>query len=78
MRKIAAIIIAGFVLFSCGKQTSTEKPAAQTVVTGELDRTVLPIKEPTRPKYKELDARNVTPPARWDVKAQVHLMLLLF
>lgn len=37
--------------------------------TGELDRTVLPIKEPDRPTYKELDARNVTPPARFEVKA---------
>ena len=35
----------------------------------ELDRTSLPIKEPVRPTYKELDARNVTPPTRWEVKA---------
>ena len=35
----------------------------------ELDRTVLPIAEPTRPTYKELDARNAKPPARFEVKA---------
>ncbi|PWA06350.1 arylsulfatase [Flavobacterium laiguense] len=35
----------------------------------ELDRTSLPIKEPKRQTYKELDARKVTPPARWEVKA---------
>ena len=27
-----------------------------------LDRTVLPIREPKRPTYKELDARNVKAP----------------
>lgn len=39
------------------------------VIGQELDRTSLPIKEPTRQTYKELDARNVTPPSRWEVKA---------
>ena len=34
-----------------------------------VDRSVLPIHEPDRPFYKELDARNAKPPARWDVKA---------
>jgi len=36
---------------------------------GELDRTVLPIREPAAPFYKELDARDTTPPARWQVTA---------
>jgi arylsulfatase len=35
----------------------------------QLDRTVLPVAEPKRPTYKELDARNVTPPPRFEVKA---------
>jgi arylsulfatase len=35
----------------------------------ELDRTVLPIREPAETFYKELDARNAKPPARWQVKA---------
>jgi arylsulfatase len=34
-----------------------------------LDRTVLPVIEPTRPLYTELDARTVTPPPRFDVQA---------
>ena len=34
-----------------------------------LDRTVLPIPEPERPDYKELDVRNATPPPRFEVKA---------
>ncbi len=35
----------------------------------ELDRTVLPIREPAPPVYKELDARNAKPPTRWQVTA---------
>jgi arylsulfatase A-like enzyme len=34
-----------------------------------IDRTVLPIAEPERPTYKELDARNAKAPARFEVKA---------
>jgi len=34
-----------------------------------LDRTVLPIKEPTYPAITELDARNATAPPRFEVKA---------
>src|SRR5690606_2816985 len=35
----------------------------------ELDRTVLPITEPKRPTYTELDVRNAKPPPRFEVKA---------
>ena len=35
----------------------------------EVDRTVLPVQEPKRPYYKELDARQVKPPAPFKVKA---------
>ena len=34
-----------------------------------LDRTVLPIQEPLRPVYSEIDARKVTMPPRFEVKA---------
>ena len=34
-----------------------------------LDRTVLPIKEPTYPNATELDARNAKAPAHFEVKA---------
>jgi arylsulfatase len=33
------------------------------------DRTVLPVREPSRPVYTELDVRNTTPPKRFEVKA---------
>jgi arylsulfatase len=35
----------------------------------KIDRTVLPIPEPPRPVYTELDVRNATPPPRFEVKA---------
>src|SRR5512137_1168604 len=38
-------------------------------VPGALDRTVLPIPEPTYPPFTELDARKVTPPPVFEVKA---------
>ena len=44
--------------------------AASTVAAqDQLDRTSLPIAEPKPPTYKELDARNAKPPARFEVKA---------
>ena len=33
-----------------------------------LDRTVLPIQEPPRPTYGELDARNAKPPPRFEAR----------
>jgi len=42
---------------------------ACAVSQGPLDRTVLPIPEPQRPVYTELDARNTKPPPRFEVKA---------
>jgi arylsulfatase len=60
------IMLAGILPYSC-----TQKKADQPVIDSEdgLDRTVLPIREPIRPTYKELDARNATAPPRFEVKA---------
>ena len=44
-------------------------PLSAQSATDPLDRTVLPIEEPERPVYKELDARNVTAPPHFEVKA---------
>jgi arylsulfatase len=35
----------------------------------KLDRTILPIQEPARPTYSELDVRNAKAPPRFEVKA---------
>lgn len=45
-----------------------EKPAVKNK-NGEIDRSVLPLKEPTPPKYTELDVHDATPPPRFEVKA---------
>ena len=42
---------------------------AQTQAADELDRTVLPIPEPQYPHITVFDARNATPPPRFEVKA---------
>jgi arylsulfatase len=47
--------------------------AAASAAAGQsdtaLDRAVLPVPEPARPLYKEIDARNVAMPPRFEVKA---------
>src|SRR5206468_2774215 len=43
--------------------------ASQDAVAQQVDRTVLPIPEPQPPVVTELSARDVSPPARFDVKA---------
>ena len=44
-------------------------PGAMIGHLAAQDRTTLPIREPERPTYKELDVRNTTPPKRFEVKA---------
>ena len=43
--------------------------AAGAPAQGQVDRTILPIAEPTRPTYTEIDARDAKMPARADAKA---------
>jgi hypothetical protein len=60
MQRVTALAVLGLAL-TC---------AATTVAAQEqLARTVLPIAEPKRSMYRELDARQATPPARFEVKA---------
>ena len=47
-------------------QTSTVENASKGY---ELDRTIIPIAEPERPAYTELDVRNTQPPSRFEVTA---------
>jgi len=63
----AAAAGALFVMAGCsGPKPEAPKPAAGPAA---LDRTVLPLAEPTYPRSTELDARNVTAPPRFEVKA---------
>ena len=61
-----SMLLAVTVAISC-----TPKKAEQQVASAGdgLDRTSLPIKEPIRPTYKELDVRNAKAPERFEVKA---------
>src|SRR5580765_4535877 len=55
------------IVAGCDKSpTGTSQPAG---LAGGLDRTVLPIQEPAYAPVTELDARKVTPPPRFEVKA---------
>lgn len=65
----AAILVIG----GCQQATQEQKGASDTAQksesTTELDRTILPIKEPKRPLYSELDVRDAKAPPRFDVTA---------
>lgn len=62
--KVGLALAALLVAVSCAK-----KGAETTTADGALDRTVLPIHEPTPQSFTELDARNATAPPRFEVKA---------
>jgi arylsulfatase len=62
---VIALLLAGTVMMI----TSTAWAQQKLAETGELNRTVLPIPQPKRPLYTELNARNVKPPPRFEVKA---------
>lgn len=63
-------LICLFILLSfLGCKPSEEKETTSNTVDTGLDRTILPIKEPTYPASSELDARNAKAPARFEVKA---------
>jgi len=53
---------------SCTQHQGTEKGTPITVAGG-IDRSVLPIKEPTYPPIRELDARNAKAPERFELNA---------
>jgi len=59
----STVLLALAFMFSCTQ--TVQKPAA----TGEMDRTVLPVKAPEVPLYSELDVRDATAPPRFEVKA---------
>ena len=68
MNKLLMPLLFGAFFCACNNQPKTEN-GTSTKAGGGLDRTVLPIREPRRQTYKELDARNATAPPRFDVKA---------
>ena len=65
-RMASLMLIVVTALSSCNQTGETTPSGA---ASDKLDRTILPILEPKRQSYKELDARNAKAPARWEVKA---------
>lgn len=57
------------IIFSCAQQQQKTETTETQPTSGELDRTVLPVKEPNYPAISELDARNAKAPQRFEVKA---------
>ena len=67
---VAVTVAVTAIISSCDQQGAGKPASNTTAKTGDgLDRTILPIPEPKRQTYKELDARNAKAPARWEVKA---------
>jgi len=69
MKKILSILLLITALTACKKGSDPEARNEPTDNSSVMDRSVLPIKEPTLPAITELDARNAKAPARFDVKA---------
>ena len=63
-------LVLSIINYSCKQPESQQQNETISTTSGnELDRTILPIKEPTYPAISELDARNAKAPARFEVKA---------
>jgi len=67
--QISFMLIALCFLVACNDQKQETSATAATTTGDDMDRTTLPIKEPSRQTYKELDAANAKAPARFEVKA---------
>ncbi|MGL6267791.1 MAG: hypothetical protein ACRC2O_07680, partial [Chitinophagaceae bacterium] len=65
--KYLFLILSVIINFSCN-QPATEITKTDVKAEG-IDRTVLPVKEPTYPAITELDARKATAPERFQVTA---------
>ncbi|MGH7586041.1 MAG: arylsulfatase [Gemmatimonadales bacterium] len=62
---LSAALAAGLALWGCREAPRTDSSTSP----GEPDRTILPVAEPYRDPITEIDARNVTPPPRFEVTA---------
>ena len=58
------VLIGILSVVSCTQQMENQKSKS-----GEIDRTILPVKPPTPPTFTEMDVRNATPPPHFEVKA---------
>jgi arylsulfatase A-like enzyme len=63
------VLLSGLLLTFCLVNLSCKQQAKQATNGDEFDRTSLPIKEPVRQTYTELDVRNAKAPDRFHVTA---------
>ncbi|HSF52616.1 MAG TPA: arylsulfatase [Algoriphagus sp.] len=63
------LVFVGFAAFWACETKTPEDSTASVPASDGIDRTILPIEEPDRPSYSDLDVRNTTPPPRFEVKA---------
>ena len=68
MKPFIIPLLSGTILCACNNQPPKEN-AANLNAADVFDRTVLPIKEPKRQTYTELDVRNAAAPPRFHVTA---------
>jgi arylsulfatase len=66
---VSSALLAAFVTCLAFLGAGCAHEADRAEPQGALDRTTLPIAEPARPAYTEIDVRNATPPPRFEVKA---------
>ena len=66
---IPALLLAALVIATWARTLSGQAPSAGLSATAALDRTVLPIAEPTLPAITEIDARKAKAPPIFEVKA---------
>jgi arylsulfatase len=69
LRTAAAVLVVGAVAAAIPVTGCAPAMEPNASPGGALDRTVLPLPEPERPVYTELDVRDATPPPRFDVAA---------
>jgi arylsulfatase A-like enzyme len=67
--KRSALLVSALSLSACLAIPANAQQAAPANVVLPTDRTVLPIPEPQYPHSTVLDARNATPPPRFEIKA---------
>jgi len=69
MKKVNLYAIAFALITIVGCSQTSPKSEIKSASSDGLDRSVLPIKEPSYTAITELDARKATPPPRFEVKA---------
>src|SRR6185295_13338865 len=69
MKRIAVVVARMLTLVMLVGPISTLRVVAQARVVEPTDRTILPIPEPNVPHSTVFNARNATPPPRFEVKA---------